>query len=222
MSLLGVLGDVVSAPFTVAQGLVSGLLGSSNSVNAPNVNVPTVTAPTVDPRYQQLQQNQINSAQNYGNNVGQTEQDYANQSTENSRNQLAQSQAGIKQGYNARGMLYGGQNIGDQNAAAAQAASNQAQNQQNFNQGIYNNAQTLNNNAVSTGFGMAGLGNNSYLQNEANTNLQMQQALQNMKLNQQGQSALGSGVGQALGAVTGNLMRNNGGGLLANNNSSGS
>jgi hypothetical protein len=174
-------------------------------------------APTINPQYSQLGQVQQGIANQYGNNLQQNQNDLANSALAGTRQQLASTIQGVQSGANARGLLYSGANIGGQAAARGAAAQQAAGQISQANQTGLNNLGQLQQNAINTGFGQAGVNTGQALAGLNYQTQNAQQALQNSAINTQFLGSLGGGLGSVAGAVVGSGLLNSSAPTMSSN-----
>ena len=187
---LGVMQNGANGSFSGAVGSASNPLGElTQSTFGGGSQIPAI-----NPQLQQMEQQQINAATQFGNNLPAYVKQQQNAATDTSRQNLAQTLAGTTQNSNARGLLYGGYNQGQQANATVQ---NQAQ------LGVTN--ENINTNAQNTLSQMqsAALGQGVALQGQQQTLNQQayQQALAQMQAQNQGVGSLLGGIGSIGGLL---------------------
>lgn len=158
-------------------------------------------APQIDPRYQALQDQQIALYKNFIKNAPSYAASIFNPQAENARLQNASNVKGIREGANSIGNLYSGYEQGAEGSAANNLTGNLANLRAQTNQQVTQTGQGLLNQAIGSGFGMAGLGTNqasfdASQTGNANLAAQQQAALSNQQIGQFGQ-----GIGSVLGAA---------------------
>lgn len=113
-----------------------------------------------------------------------------------SRLNLANRLGGVNRNMASRGLMYSGLNQGAQAQERASAAGDLAGNIAQSNAGLENQAQGLENTAVQGGLQQAGLA-------QGRADLDMAQALEQRRMQQQAQSGLFGAVGGLLGGMAG-------------------
>jgi hypothetical protein len=148
---------------------------------------------------QQAQSGQQYGAQQFRQNIPQTENTLFNQMSSGVNQSMNQGIKNVQQHNSNRGMLYGGVNAGQEGAVRAGAAGSLAQGRSGINSGVENAANSMDQSAIDTGVAIQ----------------QQQQQMQNAiyadamaKMNNQNGAiggllgAAGTGVGMYLGAGT--------------------
>jgi hypothetical protein len=179
------------------------LPGTPNAQAGANISTFMPSAPNIDPRYQELENEQNQLAGNYAGNLQQNQNDLANQSLASIKQQLGDTIKGVKANTNASGLLYSGMNTGGQLAARQNAGLQGAQAVEGANQTGLNNLNSLQQNAINTGFGIAGQGNPSAQMGLSSQGNAIQNALNNSAVNTSFVNSLGQGVGSAAGGLIG-------------------
>lgn len=162
-----------------------------------------LNAPEVEGRYKQLQDQQVKSAQDFRKNMPGMAQGLMQTEQERARQGLAQKMTGIDRESNRRGLLYGGSRLANRSGAATNTMKELAQKRAEINSSLMNTADTMDRQAIETGFGMAGAGQNIASAQDAYSreSLAKQMADREKQFNSvaEGFKGIGSAVGTALG-----------------------
>jgi hypothetical protein len=135
-------------------------------------------SPGINPSLQNLQQQQLQNATQFRQNLPGLENQMQTNMKVGANNQMNQGMQNIRS-YNAsRGMSYGGVNQGMQQGLRAQTQGQVAQNASNIHQGLINSANQMDQAAISTGMGIQNqsqqMQNSIYANAMANMNSQNQ------------------------------------------------
>ena len=166
---------------------IGNVLGGQQSSSQSLVN-------PINPQLSQMQQNQVNAATNYANNLPSYEQQQQNAAADASRQQLAQGLAANTTNSNARGMLYGSYNQGQQAQTTAQNQANLQTTDANINTGDIATLQGLQSQALGSGIAMV----NSQNQQETAA---YQAALQQQLATNQAFGSFAQGAGSGAGLM---------------------
>ena len=165
-SVLGALPVVGSLTGNSNAGILGNVLGTPNTA-AQNVN-------QVNPQVAQLQAQQLQQANNYNANLGNTTKDQINSATDSSRLQTQQQIQQSNANSNARGMLYGGYSQNSANNVAANNAGSLNNQIAQINYGAQQTGQQMNQSAINNGLISQSL-NQQYNNNLYNAALAQQQ-----------------------------------------------
>lgn len=191
-SIGNAVGDAVNA---VGSGLGAAAGAVGNVLGGQQPNTQSLVNP-VNPQLAQMQQNQVNAANNYAQNLPSYEKQQQNAAADASRQQLAQGLAANTTNSNARGMLYGSYNQGQQAQTTAQNQANLQTTNANINTGDIATMQGLQAQALGNGVAI----NNS--QNEQEMAAYQAALQQQLATNQAFGSFLG-GAGAGAGLIAG-------------------
>ena len=155
-----------------------------------------VQAPTIDPRLEKLQKSREKEAKSFRKQLPQLEKEQQASASDAARRDLASKMSGIKEGANARGLLYSGLRQGAESAAAQESASNLAAQKAAINARLQGQAKALDEAALSGQIGIQGLQSQ-----QADINLQDELARRQART--QGLAGLFGAGGQLGGAALG-------------------
>lgn len=164
------------------------------AIGAGGINVPTAVETPRNPLAQQMLNQQLQQGQDFASNLqGMSDSLYGNAAA-NARNQLRTTKTGIKNDYNARGLLSSGGRASAEEGADSDAASNLASTRSQINQGLLGNLQGIDANTFNSASNLAAPG--------AQTAGIALQGAQNQLSNQQTQQAqTNNAVGQLAGGA---------------------
>jgi hypothetical protein len=160
-------------------------------------------APIIEGRYKQLQDQQIKSAQDFRKNLPGMAQGLMQTEQEKGRQALAQKMVGVDRDANRRGLLYGGNRMAGRTGAATNTMKELAQKRAEINSSLMNTADTMDRQAIETGFGMAGAGQNIASAQDAYSRESLAQQMSNRQKEfgaiAEGFKGIGSAIGEVLG-----------------------
>lgn len=159
--------------------------------------------PAEDPRYQQLLQQQQGLARDFRNNIPQLADSFMGQVAEVAKKQLATQMENTRQSYNSRGLLYSTARLGAEASNREGEASDLATKRASINSNLNDEADTLDKQALDTGFNLASMGQTAASQNTTQQSAYLDQALKNQQQQAASLGGLTKGVGSALGTAAG-------------------
>lgn len=158
--------------------------------------------PKIDDRYKALQTKQIGQAKDFRTSIPKRASSLMTSKLDAAKDELAQRISGIREGYNSRGLLYSGMRAGEEAGARGDYAANVAQQRAELNQGLLDTANQMEDRAIDTGFGMAGMGSDLGAQNTlTNARLQAEKEAANTRRGTEIAKGFGGGIGQLAGAI---------------------
>lgn len=160
-------------------------------------------APTVDDRYKVLQQQQLGQLQKFRSNLPGMADNLMFGERENSRQALAQQMTGIDRNANKRGLLYGGQRLANRSQAATESVKGLQQKRVDINSKLNNVADTMQNQAIETGFGIAGAGQNAMSAQDAAARKDLASQLSERQDYFKGLAGAFGNIGEGIGAAFG-------------------
>lgn len=171
-------------------------------------------APPIDERYKQLVEGQRKQAEQFRNNIPRVADTFMGQIAEVNKKALANEIDQTRKGYNERGLLFSSAREGAEGAAKTRSAQDLAQKRADVNTELYGQADSLDDQAISSGLNLASQG-----QQLGNAETEMQGNYLDMALKKQqqdmagiGAAARGAGEGLGyLGGYYGNKSKGTGG-----------
>lgn len=153
----GLYGNQFGIPGTVAGGLIGSKAGDAigNAVGGGPDDKPQV--PALDPRIKQMADAQSDEAAKYQADAGNMKLQQGNMARQQASQTLADTQAGVTQNANKRGLLYGGVHQGAAANAAGESARKLASTQAGINEGVDAQSAKLNDQALKSQMGVQDL-----------------------------------------------------------------
>lgn len=161
--------------------------------------------PEQDPRYQQLLEQQQTLAKDFRNNIPQLADTFMGQVAEVAKKQLATSMENTRQNYNSRGLLYSTARLGAEASNREAEAGDLATKRASINSNLNDEADTLDKQALDTGFNIATMGQTAASQNTTQQSAYLDQALKNQQQQAASVAGLAKGLGGAAGTAAGLL-----------------
>lgn len=158
--------------------------------------------PTIDPRYSALQKSQIKQSKDFRTSIPKQGNALMTGKMDAAKEELAQRISGVRGDYNSRGLLFSGMRSGEEAAARGDYAANVAGQRAEVNQGLLDTSNQMDDRAIDTGFGMAGLGTDAGAQQTlADARIQAEKEARNARQGNEVAKGLGGGIGALAGAL---------------------
>lgn len=159
--------------------------------------------PEVDPRFKKIQETQSQIAKDFRSKIPQMGDKAYGLAERDERKGLASTIADQKVDFNRRGLLYSGTRLGAEANARGNSANKLATKRSEINQGLMGQADALDQQAIDTGFSMAGLQSQGAQAQTALDGSVIDLALQKQKQQQDTLAGLGKAAGAAAGGYLG-------------------
>lgn len=165
--------------------------------------IPGVNMPGQSADLKNMLAKQISVAKDYRSKLPQIGQDLYEGYSQGARKNLAQGIKDVRSDYNRRGLLHSGKRQGAEYQKQADTASDLANQRYSINSALLNNADSLENQALTTGYNLAGANPNLGTSALAPQQQQIENQIFNNKQNQQAAQTIGNVAGTFGGLLAG-------------------